>query len=90
MTSGVVSCGFGSAVLELFPQIEVNQDRSIPEVYVLQREGRMLKVVLDPLCLGSRYPLWEGSAALNVILPRPPWKLMGLISMFSLTAFIIV
>ena len=26
MTSGVVSCGFGSAVLELFPQIEVNQD----------------------------------------------------------------
>ncbi len=26
MTSGVVSCGFGSAVLELFPQVEVNQD----------------------------------------------------------------
>jgi len=26
MTSGVVSCAFGPAVLELFPQIEVNQD----------------------------------------------------------------
>ena len=26
MTSGVVSCGFGPDVLELFPQIEVNQD----------------------------------------------------------------
>ena len=26
MTSGVVSCGFEPAVLELFPQIEVNQD----------------------------------------------------------------
>ena len=26
MTSGVVSCGFGPAVLELFPQVEVNQD----------------------------------------------------------------
>ena len=26
MTSGVVSCGFGIDVLELFPQVEVNQD----------------------------------------------------------------
>ena len=26
MTSGVVSCGFGMDVLELFPQVEVNQD----------------------------------------------------------------
>ena len=66
MTSGVVSCAFGPAVLELFPQIEVSHDyirRCMDFMCILRllREGEMLKTVLEDLCLGSGYHLFESN-----------------------------
>ena len=76
MTSGVVSCGFGSAVLELFPQVEVNQDLSTKlhgfyVHFVTTASGKVLKTVLEPLCLGSRYRLFESNGmAGRVVRPQ--------------------
>ena len=66
MTSGVVSCAFGPAVLELFPKLKSSRIYTrgcmgFMCILSLQREGRMLQIVLGHLYLSSRYPLFESN-----------------------------
>src|SRR5258706_1240176 len=85
MTSGVVSCGFGSAVLETCSPRSKSTGIYIRRCVGLSAfchnsEGEVLKIVLGPLGLGSRYRLFESNGSAGSAMHAVPNVLVPILT----------